>query len=87
MKDLSFNSLMEEGLKIKSSLAETAKNASNAIIKNKKITSDSQDTNQRLGICNKCPKLTKATGRCDLCGCFVFLKVKLDFESCPIGKW
>jgi len=87
VKDLSFNSLMKEGVKIKNSLAETAKNASRAISENKKITSSSASANQRLSICNKCPNLIKATGRCDLCGCFVFLKVKLDFESCPIEKW
>jgi len=87
MKDLSFSSLMKEGKKIQSSLKETAKRASDAIINNKKIASNQLDARKRLDICNKCSELAKGTGRCQMCGCFVALKVKLDFEECPLHYW
>jgi len=85
--DLSFSSLMKEGLKIRKSLVSSSKKAASAIINNEKIASDPNDAEKRLSICNKCPKLCKQSGRCELCGCFVAIKVKLDFESCPSGKW
>jgi len=85
--DLSFSSLMKEGLKIKNSLASSSKKAASAIINNEKITSNPYSAEKRLSICNKCPKLCKQSGRCELCGCFVTIKVKLDFESCRAGKW
>ena len=86
-KDFSFSALMNEGLKIKNSLASLSKKAASAIINKEKITSDPDSAEKRLDICNKCAKLCKQSGRCELCGCFVTLKVKLQFESCPAGKW
>lgn len=86
-KDLSFEFLMKEGAKIKQSLSKTLETGIEAFRDNKKITSTSDNTKQRLNICNKCPNLSKNSGRCDMCGCFVHLKVRLDFESCPAGKW
>ena len=76
--DLSFSSLMKEGLKIRKSLVSSSKKAASAIINNEKIASDPNDAEKRLSICNKCPKLCKQSGRCELCGCFVAIKVKLD---------
>jgi len=58
-----------------------------AVVNEKKIISDQLSAEKRLDICNRCPHLEKKMGRCDLCGCFVSLKVKLDFETCPAGKW
>jgi hypothetical protein len=86
-KDYSFKALMAEGLKINKSLISSSKKAAGAILDNKKITSNPDSAEKRLSICNKCPKLCKQSGRCELCGCFVTIKVKLDFESCPAGKW
>lgn len=86
-KDLSFQNLMQEGKKVRNSLSESFKKATSALMENKKIASRSDKTEQRLKICNKCPSLSKNSGRCEVCGCFVFLKVKLDFEECPVGKW
>jgi hypothetical protein len=86
-KDYSFKALMAEGLKINKSLISSSKKAVGAILDNKKITSNPDSAEKRLSICNKCPKLCKQSGRCELCGCFVTIKVKLDFESCPAGKW
>jgi hypothetical protein len=83
----SFSNLLKESLKIQKGIVNTAQKACSAIITNQKIISASGTAKNRLDICNKCPNLSKKEGRCDLCGCFVVAKVKLDFESCPAGKW
>lgn len=41
----------------------------------------------RYEICSACPHLTKFSGQCTKCGCFMKAKVKLKGASCPIGKW
>ena len=42
---------------------------------------------ERLSICNSCPKLIKLTGNCAECGCFVSAKTKYRQEHCPLFKW
>jgi len=42
---------------------------------------------KRWEICNRCEFLTKSLKRCQKCGCFMALKVKFDYASCPKGKW
>jgi len=39
----------------------------------------------RLEICKTCPEWTGV--RCKICGCFTKLKVRLEKEKCPLGKW
>lgn len=50
-----------------------------------KVLEDLQ--NERLKICETCPKLIKLTKTCKECGCFMVLKTKLSEASCPLGKW
>lgn len=40
----------------------------------------------RLAICKTCPELT-TLNRCQKCGCFMAVKVKLRGAHCPLGKW
>lgn len=40
----------------------------------------------RFDKCAECPFLTESL-QCQVCGCFVELKVKLTAEKCPKGKW
>jgi len=87
MKDFSFNALFNEAKKIRKNLASSASKGVSAVVNEKKIISDQLSAEKRLDICNQCPHLEKKMGRCDICGCFVSLKVKLDFETCPAGKW
>lgn len=47
--------------------------------------SDTPMSNRRLAICQTCEHWKK--GRCEKCGCFTRLKVRLPSEACPIGKW
>src|SRR4051794_34793847 len=39
----------------------------------------------RLAICRPCPERRGAL--CGVCGCVLAIKVRMNFESCPIGKW
>ncbi|EKR98081.1 DUF6171 family protein [Leptospira mayottensis] len=50
---------------------------------------EKKDLDLRLEICFACPLLLKGflLERCSVCGCFVRLKTKLKYESCPIKKW
>lgn len=41
----------------------------------------------RLAICNACPKLNQFLKTCKVCGCNVNLKSQYREESCPEGKW
>lgn len=82
-----FQNLFREGLKIKTSISSSSQKAFSAIKNEQKIISNPLSADQRLTICNNCPNFSKRIGRCDLCGCFVSIKVRLDFESCPSGKW
>lgn len=46
-----------------------------------------EEYNKRINICEQCPLLDKAAGRCRECGCFVRTKAKLKSDHCPLGKW
>ncbi|QDP49642.1 MAG: hypothetical protein Unbinned4026contig1003_5 [Prokaryotic dsDNA virus sp.] len=43
--------------------------------------------NERLAICNSCDYFFKPTGQCKKCLCFMSIKARLSFLSCPINKW
>lgn len=50
----------------------------------------SDQSEQRLAICNECPKAVKIIGntkQCAVCKCFLKSKVKIASEKCPLGKW
>lgn len=41
----------------------------------------------RMDICLNCDRLRKETKQCKECGCFMYMKVKLQDATCPLGKW
>lgn len=41
---------------------------------------------QRLDICKSCPEL-KTLNVCGQCGCFMNIKTRIYWASCPLGKW
>jgi hypothetical protein len=47
--------------------------------------------NKRKSICDSCEKWDSSgfhgTGKCTICGCSTWAKLKMDTEKCPIGKW
>ena len=62
-----------------------------SIGRNKKlhIRASKQVSTERIKICRDCQMInnTKLGPRCNVCGCFLKLKTKLDFEECPKEKW
>ncbi len=87
MIDEKFKKLFKEAAKVSKSLSQSAAKGANAIAENKKIISTKSEAQSRLDVCNKCKDLDKSLGRCTICGCFVSLKAKMDYETCPAGKW
>ncbi len=48
--------------------------------------SSEQTAQSRFEICKACPELLNEK-QCNLCGCFMEKKVKIDAASCPLKKW
>ena len=42
---------------------------------------------ERMKLCEECPQFKKLLRQCDLCGCFLDMKVKVLNAQCPIQKW
>lgn len=41
----------------------------------------------RLKICSGCDKLNNKNWTCNVCGCYITKKAKMDIEICPEDKW
>ena len=59
-------------------------------------TAPESTANARIAICEACPHLRSNMGkgftridgaRCNLCGCYMPVKVKLLKATCPAKKW
>ena len=48
--------------------------------------SSEQHSQARFEICKACPELVN-NKQCNLCGCFMQKKVKIESASCPLKKW
>jgi len=53
---------------------------------NTEYTSE-EKSSERFDICKSCPEFINLTKQCKKCGCFMFVKTKLQTAICPIGKW
>lgn len=42
---------------------------------------------KRRRVCERCPFRDPKIDQCDVCGCYIPLKVKLKTEECPYGYW
>lgn len=42
---------------------------------------------ERIQICESCDKYIKLAKICSECKCFMPVKTRLRFASCPLGKW
>jgi len=42
---------------------------------------------ERLDICKQCPKLVPKWNYCEICKCYMPLKVRVKKAKCPIGLW
>lgn len=41
----------------------------------------------KIAICRTCPNLQPVTEKCSLCGCYMQVKARFPFFSCPEEKW
>lgn len=41
----------------------------------------------RMSICERCDRFDKQSKRCNACGCYMKLKVKIPDMKCPLDKW
>lgn len=41
----------------------------------------------RYDICKSCEHFNLETKNCNLCGCFMKVKVKIPEAFCPVNKW
>ena len=46
-----------------------------------------ETTDNRISICEECPRLIKLTYTCSKCGCFMKVKTKFEQSKCPLEKW
>jgi hypothetical protein len=46
---------------------------------------DTEISDERLSICNKCPNKKGST--CSICGCILTAKTKVLQEPCPVNNW
>lgn len=66
--------------------AAAAGRAADAVLSGRKLLAVDPLAQQRTAICAACPQLRMGR-RCAACGCIVGVKVLLDTERCPLGKW
>ena len=48
---------------------------------------DSAAAKERYSICQSCNNFNKLTTQCKKCGCFMPIKVRYSFFSCPMNNW
>ncbi len=42
---------------------------------------------ERYQVCKQCEDFDSETKKCNICMCYMPLKTKLPFQSCPKDKW
>jgi hypothetical protein len=72
------------------SLATQVKNFGTALVRHvaagmPKTPDATQD--ERLAICQSCPRYQADSQRCGTCGCYVQIKTAWEQETCPEGRW
>jgi hypothetical protein len=58
-----------------------------AIVQGNQVKATDEEVAKRQAICNDCEYYAKDSQRCQKCGCFLKIKIKLETEHCPIQKW
>jgi hypothetical protein len=48
---------------------------------------DEEARTKRFGECINCKDFIPQQSRCNICGCFLQIKVKFASAKCPAGKW
>lgn len=58
-----------------------------AIVHGNQVKATEEEVAKRQAICDGCEYYAKDSQRCQKCGCFLKIKIKLETEHCPIQKW
>ena len=73
---------------------EKCKSFSSSVVnysKSKFKSSTQEEILKRKSICKDCEHWISSawngTGKCNLCGCSTWAKIRMATERCPIGKW
>ena len=67
-------------------LTETVANAIKVYKQQGAILAEDSKQAARINICVNCDKFNDF-GRCNMCGCFMNLKVRLEASKCPANRW
>lgn len=74
-------------IKLLFELAGTAADVITELKKNGVLMASQEKEEIRMNTCAECKSFDKASSRCNLCGCFMKIKVRLEASKCPISKW
>jgi hypothetical protein len=60
-----------------------------SLMKRKRVISNSETYAKRLKVCENCASSKRSASVlvCDVCGCFLKLKMSIAASKCPLGKW
>lgn len=75
------NCCQEEIIKMDTIIETDDKNLEQDFYLNKQSRSE-----ERLSICHQCPEI-RNLDICNQCGCFMQIKTRIFFATCPLGKW
>lgn len=42
---------------------------------------------ERFNICNSCKEFNSSSKSCEICNCYLPIKVTIKIASCPLKKW
>lgn len=68
-------------------LSDTSKNIVAEYQRRGWTVSDEAKLNIRMQLCSGCKCFDIQTARCNLCGNFMKIHVRLESSRCPVGKW
>jgi hypothetical protein len=52
-----------------------------------KIVVSQEDYQARMRTCENCEKFDAKWKRCNSCGCFLVVKLRIAGVKCPLNKW
>jgi hypothetical protein len=53
----------------------------------KQYINERPEAGERLRLCDKCEFFNRQKSTCELCGCYMYVKVMFKPSTCPMGKW
>ena len=66
-------------------IVQATQDVTNFARKNGRVIASDEIVKARIETCNQCQYMV--AGVCSMCGCHLRLKIKLESQKCPQGKW